>query len=70
MTKRDDNKKSRKLFRAQQVGEEAEGAGDGFGELAVESEGDVGPAAFAELGGDEAAALGSWPGSWVSVGAE
>ncbi len=45
-------------LRIQQVDEEAEGAGDGFGELAVEGEGAVGPAAAAELDGDEAAALG------------
>jgi hypothetical protein len=46
----------------EEVEEEAVGAGDGFGELAVEGEGAVGPAAFAEGGGDEASALGGLAG--------
>ncbi len=33
-----------------EVDEEAVGSGDGFGELAVEGEGAVGPAAFADAG--------------------
>lgn len=43
--------------RGDEVDEDAEGSGDGLGELAVEGEGHVGPAALADLGGDEAAAL-------------
>ena len=41
-----------------EVDEEAEGAGDSFRKLAVDSIGAVGPAAFAELDGDQATALG------------
>ena len=47
----------------QEVDEEAEGSGDRFGELAVEVEGAVGPTALADLGGEEASALGELGGS-------
>ena len=46
----------------EEVEEEAVSAGDGFGELAVEGERDVGPSALSELSGDEAAALGGLAG--------
>ena len=52
----------------EEVDEEAEGSGDGFGELAVEGEGAVGPAAFADGGGDEAAALGELGGGYGAAG--
>ena len=57
----------------EQVDEEAEGSGDGFGELAVEGEGDVGPAALADVAVMRPPRWGSWagvtgpPGSCVSV---
>ena len=53
---------------SEQVDEEAEGSGDGFGELAVEGEGAVGPATLADLGGDEAAALGELGGGFGAAG--
>ena len=52
----------------EEVGEEAVGSGDGFGELAVEGEGAVGPAAFADRGGEEAAALGELRGRFGASG--
>jgi len=55
-------------LRGDEVDEEAVGAGDGFGELAVEGEGAVGPAALAELDGDEAAALGELGGGFGAAG--
>ena len=51
-----------------EVDEEAEGSGDGFGELAVEGEGAVGPAAFADRRRDEAAALGELGGGFGAAG--
>ena len=51
-----------------EVDEEAEGSGDGFGELAVEGEGAVGPATLPDLGGDEAAALGELGGGYGAAG--
>ena len=45
-----------------EVDEEAVGSGDGFGELAVEGEGAVGPATLADRHGEEAAALGELGG--------
>jgi len=51
-----------------EVDEEAEGSGDGFGELAVEGEGAVGPATLADRHGDEAAALGKLGGSHGAAG--
>ena len=55
-------------LRGDEVDEEAVGAGDGFGELAVEGEGAVGPAALAEADGDEATALGELGGGFGAPG--
>ena len=52
----------------EEVYEEAVGSGDGFGELAVEGEGAVGPAALADWGGEESATLGELRGGFGASG--
>ena len=56
------------MARCEQVDEEAEGSGDGFGELAVKGEGAVGPASLADRRGDQASALGELDGGLGASG--
>jgi hypothetical protein len=51
-----------------EVDEEAEGSGDGFGELPVKGKGAVGPAAFADRRCDQAAALRDLGGGFGAAG--